>query len=226
MKKVFLLLSILFILSSCGKSDEEKLNELVANATKAILYIPESYDPVSTNCDSLLTDIVTEANVKKVSKIIELVKEAQSAQQDMERDIESREYWRGQYGKLYNEYAAKAEKAETKYNKSLTEAQNLLNQLLTDYRHDDGFQGYIVNHRFRAQNNAGNVLFGEYLFILNKDKTEIVAGYDVESEDFLNFTQMIGQLREIDYDVPVEEIDIFELCDNIKSKFELQYSRR
>ena len=32
MKKLFLLFSILFVLSSCGKSDEEKLNDLIEEA--------------------------------------------------------------------------------------------------------------------------------------------------------------------------------------------------
>ena len=74
MKKLFLLFSILFVLSSCGKSDEEKLNDLIEEATKASLYIPESYDPVSTQCDTLGIDIINPTNIKKSVKIISLVR--------------------------------------------------------------------------------------------------------------------------------------------------------
>ena len=58
MKKLFLLLSLVMMLSSCGKSDEGKLNDMIAEATKSSLYIPESYDPVSTQCDTLGRDII------------------------------------------------------------------------------------------------------------------------------------------------------------------------
>lgn len=53
MKKVLYILIIILVLASCGKSEEEKMNDMITEATKASLFIPESYDPVSTPCDSL-----------------------------------------------------------------------------------------------------------------------------------------------------------------------------
>ena len=83
MKKLFLLLSIFFILTSCGKSNEERINDLIAEATKASLYIPESYDPVSTQCDTLYRDIINPANIDKSAKIMSLIHSIQSTQREM-----------------------------------------------------------------------------------------------------------------------------------------------
>ena len=201
MNKIIVIFSTILLLASCGKNEEERINKMIAEATKSSLFIPDSYDPISLTCDSLKTAIINDANIKKASKIIKLVNEAN----------------------FQREFDSNFEKADSKYTKSLSEAKKLINQLIIDSRKENGFQGYIVDHRFRAKSNVGYVVFGEYIFILDKDKANIVAVYNADSEDFSNFDQMMRLLMEIDKDVPIEEIDIFELCDNIKSRFELQY---
>lgn len=221
MKKFFLLLSIFFILTSCGKSDEERINDLVGEATKATLYIPESYDPVSTQCDTLGRNIINPANIKKSAKIISLVREAQSTQRQIDYDLEQRDYWQGKYGNFYNDYSKKAQSGEEKRDKLKSQAMKLFAELLKDYNTRKGFYGYIVEHKFRAKNNMGNVMFGDVIYILNKDKTEIVAAYDTSDDDFVGFLQMVGAMQEIGENDNLEEINLEDICDNIKSVFEL-----
>lgn len=221
MKKLVLLLSILLMLTSCGKSDEEKLNELVADATKASLYIPESYDPVSTDCDTLGVDIINQTNIKKSAKIISLVREAQSVQRQIERDAEQRDYWRGKYGEFYSDYSKKVQRGEEKRDGLKAQANKLFAELLEDYNSNREFCGYIVEHKFRAKNNMGNVVFGDVIYLLDKDKSKIVAAYDTTDDDFLGFVQMTGAMQEIGENYNIEEINLEEICDNIKSRFEL-----
>ena len=221
MKKLFLLLSIFFILTSCGKSDEEKLHDLIGEATKASLYIPESYDPVSIQCDTLGRNIITPANIKKSAKIISLVREAQSTQRQIERDLEQRDYWQGKYGDFYNDYSKKVRSGEEKRDELKTQAMELFAELLKDYNAERGFYGFIVEHKFRAKNNMGNVLFGDVIYILNKEKTEILAAYDTSDDDFVGFVQMTGAMQEIGMNYNLEEINLEDICDNIKSAFEL-----
>lgn len=221
MKKLFLLLGIFFILTSCGKSDEEKLHDLIGEATKASLYIPESYDPVSIQCDTLGRNIITPANIKKSAKIISLVREAQSTQRQIERDLEQRDYWQGKYGDFYNDYSKKVRSGEEKRDELKTQAMELFAELLKDYNAERGFYGFIVEHKFRAKNNMGNVLFGDVIYILNKEKTEILAAYDTSDDDFVGFVQMTGAMQEIGMNYNLEEINLEDICDNIKSAFEL-----
>ncbi len=221
MKKLVFLLSIVFVLSSCGKSDEEKLNNMVAEATKSALYIPESYDPVSIKCDSLGINIINPANIKKSAKIISLVKEAQGVQSQIEFDAEQRDYWRGKYGEFYRDYSKKVQKGKQKKDELQAQANKLFAELIEDYNTDRGFYGYIVEHTFRAKNNMGNVMFGDWIYILDKDKSKIVAAYDASDDDFLGFNQMIEAMHEIGENYNLEEINLEEICDNIKSRFEL-----
>lgn len=221
MKKLVLLLSILLMLTSCGKSDEEKLNELVADATKASLYIPESYDPVSTDCDTLGVDIINQTNIKKSAKIISLVREAKSVQRQIERDAEQRDYWRGKYGEFYSDYSKKVQRGEEKRDGLKAQANKLFAELLEDYNNNREFCGYIVEHKFRAKNNMGNVDFGDVIYLLDKDKSKIVAAYNTTDDDFLGFVQMTGAMQEIGENYNIEEINLEEICDNIKSRFEL-----
>ena len=142
MKKIIFLLSIFFILTSCGKSDEERINDLVGEATKATLYIPESYDPVSTQCDTLGRNIINPANIKKSAKIISLVREAQSTQRQIDFDLEQRDYWQGKYGNFYNDYSKKAQSGEEKRDQLKSQAMQLFAELLTDYNTRKGSYGY------------------------------------------------------------------------------------
>ena len=67
----------------------------------------------------------------------------------------------------------------------------------------------------------GDVMFGDVIYIVNKDKTKIVAAYDSSDDDFVGFVQMTGAMREIGENYNLEEINLDEICDNIKSAFEL-----
>ena len=67
----------------------------------------------------------------------------------------------------------------------------------------------------------GNVLFGDVIYILNKEKTEILAAYDTSDDDFVGFVQMTGAMQEIGMNYNLEEINLEDICDNIKSAFEL-----
>lgn len=220
MKKLFLLLSIVAMLSSCGKSDEEKLNDMIAEATKSSLYIPESYDPVSTRCDTLGRDIINPTNIKKTAKIISLVRKAQEVQIQMGSDADSVVVGERNMGS-YSDYSRKVQRGEEKRDQLKAQANELFAELLEDYNRNRGFYGYIVEHKFRAKNNMGNVVFGDVIYVLNKDKTEIVAAYDTADDDFLGFIQMVGAMQEIGENYNLEEINLEEICDDIKSRFEL-----
>lgn len=224
MRKALFISLILLALTSCGKSEDEQMNAMITEATKAFLYIPESYDPVSTQCDSMLLDIINDANIKKSAKIISLIKDVNNLQKQIERDVEQREYWRGKYNEFYRDYSKKVQLNEEKKNQSLIQAYKLFNELLEDYNKPKEFIGFIVEHRFRAKNNMGNVMFGDVIYILNKDKSSIVATYKTDRDDFLGFVQMIAAIQEIGEDYNINEIDLIDICDNIKNKFEFLYN--
>ena len=223
MKKLFLLLSIFFILTSCGKSNEERINDLIAEATKASLYIPESYDPVSTQCDTLYRDIINPANIDKSAKIMSLIHSIQSTQREMEYCVRQRDFLSGKSAELYNDYAKRVISGEETIDGLKAQANKLFAELQKDFYNDRGFYGFIVEHRFRAKNNMGTVMFGDMIYIINKDITEVVAAYDTSDNDFVEFMQMVEAIQEIGENYNLDEINLVEICANIKSVYELRY---
>lgn len=215
MNKLLFVLNILLLLTACGKSDEEKLNVLIAETTKASLYIPESYDPVSTQCDSMSRAVINRANIQKSAKIISLVREAESLQREIDMNAEQRDHWRGKYEDIYNDYSKEVSKGEEEKAALMTKAEKLFSELSKDYYAHHEFCGYIVEHKFRAKNNMGNIMFGDVIYILNKEKTEVIDAYDTSNDDFYRFIQMIDAVIEVGNNYSKDSLNLVDICNNI-----------
>lgn len=221
MNKLLLIITTLLLLTSCGKSDEERLNDMVAETIKSNLYIPDSYDPVSLQVDSMSRNVITDANIRKAAKFVELMNEAKSIQRDIDMNEEQRDYWRGKYGEFYSDYSKKVQRGIEKRDKKISEAKSLFTDIYSQYTSPREFCGYIADHKYRAKNNMGNVMFGEAVILLDKNKENITAIYDAEKEEFLYFLQLTGAMQELGDDVNPDTVDLMEVSDNIKSKYEL-----
>ena len=66
-------------------------------------------------------------------------------------------------------------------------------------------------------------MFGDMIYIINKDITEVVAAYDTSDNDFVEFMQMVEAIQEIGENYNLDEINLGEICANIKSVYELRY---
>ena len=66
-------------------------------------------------------------------------------------------------------------------------------------------------------------MFGDMIYIINKDITEVVAAYDTSDNDFVEFMQMVEAIQEIGENYNLDEINLVEICANIKSVYELRY---
>lgn len=200
MKKVLLLLCVALMLVACGKSEEERVKELVAEASRNTMLLPESYDPVSLHCDSMSIDIINDKNIRKAVRITELRGKADNLQREIESDMEQRDFWKGKDHGFYTEYSKKVDDKVAKRMKYESEMLALFNELQKEYwskKDRSEFCGYIVEHRFRAKNNAGIVGFCDMIFLLNKDKTEVVGAYNVADPSFQKFMGVIDSIVEL-----------------------------
>ena len=110
------------------------------------------------------------------------------------------------YGK--NEYMeAKGEYDENAQNKKSAEikAKKLANELKTMLDKERQFIGFKARHRYRANNNAGQTVFGEMKYLFDRDINKIVASYDMDNEEYkavqIVYKQMLGE------DVQIENED-------------------
>ncbi len=177
------------MLASCSLSPETKANHLIKKAMKMSLYQADTYDPVSTQLDSAFTPFDDPAFYDKTLKIYKLgesiekyKREMKSAQSTMSiyDNIYASSYGRNEYREAkmeYDELAAKKTKAENKVKQYAAE-------LKTAMEKKPQFIGFKATHSYRADNNAGQTMFGETVFLFDKDITQIVKAYNSEESDY------------------------------------------
>lgn len=220
MKNFIIIILGCIILTACGKSDEERLNDLISSETKATLFVPESYDPVSLDIDSLFIDIIYQDNIENSRRFSQLVREADNLQFEIDFNNRQNNVWRGSYGNFHDDYASIAKATETKQSKKLNDAKAILSDLHNQYYSPTEFIGFIADHRFRAKNNAGNILFGEYIFLIDKEKNEILSLFDAQDNDIIYFFALLSEIKELGEDCDIQELDLIEFEDRIKSKID------
>lgn len=188
-QKILLGAVVVTMLASCNLSPETKANHLIKKAMKMSLYQADTYDPVSTQLDSAFTPFDDPAFYDKALKIYRLgeniekyKREMKSAQSTMSiyDYAYSSSYGRNEYReakKEYDELAAKKTKAENKVKQYAAE-------LKTEMEKKPQFIGFKATHSYRAKNNAGQTVFGEIVFLFDKDISQVVEIYNSDENDY------------------------------------------
>lgn len=188
--------SILFtiLLTACNQTREEKADALITDIVKESLFHPESYSPVRTRVDSAFTpfddpDFFKKAlKLSKINEKITQLKEEEYIENilvtyyDLLRissdhiSYTSRENFK-QMQEDYDNFMKQKAKTEEKAKKLMEELQKEMDKKCI-------FIGFKVRHRFRTDNNAGETIFAESEFLLDKDMKQIITEHDTESCDY------------------------------------------
>ena len=83
----------------------------------------------------------------------------------------------------YNEAKEKYDNAVAAKESATKKVQALADELKKELDKEPVFIGLKARHKYRANNNAGQTVFGETKFLFNKDLTEVVAEYDMDGEE-------------------------------------------
>jgi hypothetical protein len=181
----------------------DKTNELIETHIQKMLVIPESYDPVETILDSAyapydspellaLTYKVSQMGIE-LQNLKDKAKIAKSFMSIWEEDPYSSSFAQNEYQESKAEYEQIVEQ-QKEVEKRLTKAGEEMKELL---QKEPEFIGYKATHRYRAKNNAGQVLIGDQFYIFNKDLTEILASYDMDSDEYIISQEVIKQISQI-----------------------------
>ena len=202
MERILLGALLITLFVSCGKSPEEKANALIEDDIKKVLYHPETYDPAETQVDSAFTPFDDPAFYEKTVQLCKLGMSIDECDRKMKNAKSSMSIWSGPYQSAYskNEYQeAKDEYDENAQNKKNAEkkAKKLADELKTMLDKEQLFIGFKARHRFRANNNAGQIVFGEMKYLFDKDMNKIVASYDMDDDEYktvqIVYKQMLGE---------------------------------
>ena len=200
MKKVlFAIIAISGLLVSCQKSNEDKATALIKDCMNKTLYHPETYEGVETQLDSAFAPFDSPEFYETTLKVAKLGVEISQAEEDMKDAKSSMSIWSGPYQTAfgrneYNEAKEKYDNASANKDKATERAQKLADQLKTDLQKDPVFIGFKARHKYRANNNAGNTVFGEAKFVFDKELTKVIAEYDMEGEEYLAVQQLFKMM--------------------------------
>ena len=202
MRKILLGALLVTLFASCSKSLEDKANTLIEEDIKKTLYHPETYDPAETQVDSAFTPFDDPVFYEKTIQLCKIGMSIDEYDRKMKSAKSSMSIWSGPSQSAYskNEYQeAKDEYDENAQNKKNAEkkAKKLADELKTMLDKEQLFIGFKARHRFRANNNAGQIVFGEMKYLFDKDMNKIVASYDMDDDEYktvqIVYKQMLGE---------------------------------
>lgn len=198
-----LAITLIACLTSC-QSTQQKAEALAEKATKHLLFIPDSYEAVSTQVDTAFYNPCFEPEViTEVKKILDAEDAINDAKLSMSSASSSMAIWGKHYGYYSDFERHEYNEAKKKYDEAVstvTKAQNTIDAttaIIKDHLSNAPWNtviGWQIEHRFRAKTAAGVPSMGDYLFIANTDLSEILFYADGDDEEYM---RAIKKLEEI-----------------------------
>lgn len=204
MKKKLLLVIFALVCVSCSHSLEEKANALIEVDLKKSLYHPETYNPAETVVDSAFTPFDDPIFYEKTITLCKLGVEIE----DYERKIKDEKsdmafhkdmlqiMYSNSEKESYNQAKENYEKYFEEKEKTEQKIEKLVDELKSELEKEPQFLGFKARHSYRAQNNGGQVVFGEAKYLFDKDITQIVSVYDMDGDEYKAvqtvYKQMLG----------------------------------
>lgn len=204
MNRIFItiiaIVAIVAIFTSCQKSSEDKIKVLVSDRMNKTLYHPDTYEGVETEVDSAFTPFDAPEFYEKTLKMAKLGAEISQYDEETKDAKSSMSIWSGPYQTAfgrneYNEAKEKYDNAVAAKESATKKVQALADELKKELDKEPVFIGLKARHKYRANNNAGQTVFGETKFLFNKDLTEVVAEYDMDGEEYAAVQQLYKMMQ-------------------------------
>lgn len=199
MKKIIYIVLVATLMAACTQTPQQKAEALVEETVKKVLFKPDTYDPIETKLDSIVSPYNDPDFYKEVTSFSELLTEVswcengiKSAKKDMSfyDDSFSSSYFKSQYQEAKEKY----EKAVNKYENLKEKIQKKYEGIAKKLKGEHAFSGYVIAHSFRANNNDGQTQIGNYIFFVDKNIENIL--YTLNDYEANEFAETIGQIRE------------------------------
>lgn len=197
---VAMMSAVILLFSSCSKTPQQKAEELIKEVMLKNLYHPDTYAPSSTQLDSAYTPYDDPTFYQATLKLAKLAIALEKYDNEMSSEKRSMALWsdpyQSAYGRAnYQEAKKKYDIAQEKFEKAKGEAKTLGQELAALRNKKKSFIGFKAVHGYRANNNAGQTMGGNMLFIFDKDLTKVIATYDMDKEDYQAVEYFYKEMR-------------------------------
>lgn len=199
MKRFIFIFSVALLFVSCGQSPEDKANALIKAELRKTLFKPDTYKPIETKLDSAFAPFDDPNLYKIMGDLAKMAAELEGLDYQIKDAKSSMSLWSGPYMSAYgrNEYnEAKNDlnEAQSKYDKLKEKGQAKYQELADILAQKPKFIGYKASHNYRADNNEGNTLIGNDVFIMDPEFKEVL--YRCDLEEYNQIQEAIKQLQE------------------------------
>ena len=189
MRRILFLSACTLLLAACSQSPKEKAEALIKENLQSTLYHPDTYAPSSTQLDSAFAPYDHPSFYEMTLKVAKLGILVSECEEEASRLRTSMSIWQGPYQTAfdrqnYKEYKAKYDAVVAKKSKAEKEGEKLGKELRALKDQNVTFIGFKAIHTYRAENNAGQTVGGNMLYIFDKDMKQIIAAYDMDSQEF------------------------------------------
>ncbi len=203
MRKILYFIIAAIPFCSCSLSNKNKVETLIDESMKKILYHVESYDPIETRLDSAFSPFDDPVFYDKTLKLCKLSAEIEKCNRSMKSAKSEMARYKDYLNILYsNEDKEKYNQAKEKYEDYIHKQRGLIEKakitsenLKSELQKEQRFIGMKAWHRYRAKNNNGQIVIGEMKFLFDKNLTQVIDAWDMDSEEYKMVQMAYKQMR-------------------------------
>lgn len=198
MKKILFALFAITAIVAC-QSNEDKAAKLIKEELNKTLYKPETYKPIETKLDSAFAPYDDPAFFDALEEMGETMSKYEELEREVKHAKSSMAIWGGPYQTAfgrneYNEAKEDYNEANEKMEKLKEKGKKQYDKVVSLLMGERKFIGFRAVHNYRADNNMGNTLIGNSVFIIDKDFKEVLFRADVE--DYNKMQDAIKDFKE------------------------------
>lgn len=205
MKKIVYWALVAVMATACSLSKEQKAEDLIRESLKTSLYKPETYKPVETKVDSAFAPYDDPAFFEVLMELDKLISEYDELEAKVKYAKSLMARCSGPYQSEfdrnnYREAKENFDDAKLKIEKIRKKVKRQYEKVVSMLQVSKKFVGYKAIHNYRAENNAGNTLIGDMIFIIDKDFKEVLFSLEVE-----DYNQLQDAIKNIEEELEEEE---------------------
>lgn len=204
-KQFFLLgiiMSFIFVITSCSKSPEQKAQEIMGEEIKKNLYLPDTYELANIKVDSAFAPYDEPEYIESLKEVLRIGNEINEVEDEKAEAERTLSIFSDSYSSSYTqnevkEARKKIEEAEKKVDYLMKTVKKMGDKAANIVKRKGDFIGFKAVLSYRVKNNGGQIVMGSSFAIFDKDITQLryICEND-EHESYLQFLEQVKTMQE------------------------------
>ena len=190
-----LIMSSIFVITSCSKSPEQKAQDIMEAEIKKNLYLPDTYELANIKVDSAFAPYDEPEYIESLKEVLRIGNEINEVEEEKAEAERTLSIFYSQHE--VKEARKKIEEAEKKVDYLKKTAKKIGDKAANIVKRRGDFIGFKAVLSYRAKNNGGQVVMGSSFAIFDKDITQLryICEND-EHESYLQFLEQVKTMQE------------------------------